>query len=125
MNVATYWSHTFLPDLIRADGVVFDFGVNDGGFSRLVAPRCFKVIGFEPDPAWHEPHELPENVLVLPKALAATAGKLPFHLNREKCSSLHYTDATATTVDVPAITLDTQWLDLKFLTPFKTILAHW
>ena len=45
MNVETYWSHSFLPELVRPTGVVFDFGVNGGGFSELMSPRCRVVIG--------------------------------------------------------------------------------
>ena len=105
MKVESYWGHTFLPDLIRPDGVVFDFGVYDGGFSELVAPRCERVIGFEPDPAWRERAALPANVEVVPKALAAKRGRVRLHLNREKCSSIHYSEAAAGAAEVQTITL--------------------
>lgn len=105
MNVHVYWSHSFIPDLIRPDGLVFDFGVNEGGLSRLVAPRCRKVIGFEPDPSWKEKHLLPDNVRVLPKALAARAGMVNFNVNAGLCSSLHYAEACTKVVEVEAITL--------------------
>src|SRR5262245_15796133 len=105
MNVAYYWCHSFLPDLIRPDGVVFDFGVNDGGFTRLVAGRCRRVVGLEPDPSWQGQLKLPENVTLVPKALAAKSGALKFHVNQELCSSLHYAGESAETVEVQAITL--------------------
>lgn len=104
MNVEVYWSHSFLPELIRPDGLVFDFGVNDGGFSRVVAPRCRTVIGFEPDPTWHDRLALPANVRVIAKALAAHAGHHRFHVNAQKCSSMHFADIAATTVEVEAVT---------------------
>jgi len=105
MHVAHYWSHSFLPDFIRPDGVVFDFGVNNGGFSRLVAPRCARVLGFEPDPTWLEKVSLPGNVQVFPKALAAQTEVRSLHLNRQTCSSLHYSDADAEEVQVSTLTL--------------------
>jgi FkbM family methyltransferase len=105
MNVAHYWSHSFLPDFIRPDGVVFDFGVNNGGFSRLVAPRCARVLGFEPDPSWLEKVSLPDNVQVLPQALAAQTEVRSLHLNRSTCSSLHYSDPDSEEVQVATVTL--------------------
>lgn len=107
MNVEVYWSHSFLPGLIRRDGLVFDFGVNDGGFSRLVAPKCRMVVGFEPDPAWSGKLVLPGNVRLLQKALAARAGMLPFHVNAGLCSSMHYAEPGARVVEVEAVTLET------------------
>ncbi|MDZ4401086.1 FkbM family methyltransferase [Prosthecobacter sp.] len=91
--------------MIRHDGVVFDFGVNNGGFARLVAPKCARVVGFEADPTWLGRVSLPANVRVLPQALAAKAGTLRFHVNQATCSSLHYSDVGAETVEVPAVTL--------------------
>lgn len=105
IKVESYWSHTFLPELIRTDGAIFDFGVNDGGFSKLVAPRCRKVIGLEPDPSWNERLSLPHNVQLVPKALCAQRKMVRLHINRETCSSLHFTDPSAPTVDVEGITL--------------------
>ena len=106
MNVEVYWCHSFLPDLVRPDGLVFDFGVNDGGFSRLVAPKCRAVVGLEPDPAWESRYALPANVRVIPKALAARAGMMPFHVNEGLCSSMRYAEANAREVQVEAMTLD-------------------
>lgn len=105
MRVAEYWSHSFLPDLLRQDGVVFDFGVNDGGFARLVAPLCRTVIGFEPDPTWQGQHDVPVNVRVVPQAVAAKAGTIAFNVNRALCSSIHYAEAGTTSVRVEAVTL--------------------
>lgn len=105
MKVAVYWSHSFLPDLIRRDGVVFDFGLNDGGFTRLVAPLCKRVIAFEPDPTWQGRLSLPDNAHVEWKALAAKAGQLKLHVNRERCSSLHFTEDGSATATVEAVTL--------------------
>jgi len=105
LNVALYWSHSFLPDLIRPDGIAFDFGVNGGGFARLVAPRCRRVVGFEPDPSWQGRLSLPDNVRLVAKAISARPGKLQFHVNRETCSSLHYAEEAADTVEVEAVTL--------------------
>jgi FkbM family methyltransferase len=106
MKVSTYWSHTFLPEWIRQDGVAFDFGVNEGGFSRLMAPLCAQVIGFEPDPSWTGRHQLPENVVVHAQALSAQHGPLQFHVNKERCSSLHYAESGTETVKVTAVTLE-------------------
>lgn len=106
MNVQLYWCHSFFADLIRPDGVVFDFGVNDGGFARLVAPHCRRVIGFEPDPTWGGGRlSLPPNVLIVPKAVAAKSGTIPFHVNEGMCSSLHFAEAETKTVEVEAVTL--------------------
>ncbi len=105
MHVEQYWSHSFIPELIRPDGVVFDIGVNGGGFSELLAGRCRRVIGFEPDPSWQGRWNLPANVEVHPKALAGKTGILSFHVNTDLCSSLHYTEAGTKTVDVEAVTL--------------------
>src|SRR5262245_26011241 len=105
MRVEVYWSHSFLPDLIRPDGVVFDFGVYDGGFARLVAPRCARVVGFEPDPTWRGELSLPPNVYIVPKVLAAKGGAIPFYMNVDSCSSLHYTEPKSKIVKVEAVTL--------------------
>lgn len=105
MKVEFYWSHSFVPGLIRADGIVFDFGVNSGGFAEIAARLCRKVVGFEPDPSWQGRLRLPENVLLVQKAVAASPGRLRFNVNAEKCSSLHYADSNASTVEVEAVTL--------------------
>jgi FkbM family methyltransferase len=107
MKVESYWGHTFLPELIRSDGVIFDFGTYNGGFCKLVAPLCRRVIGFEPDPYWDGDGRLslPENVLVLRKALAAKPGLVRFNLNEAKCSSMHYFDTGARSIVADAITL--------------------
>jgi FkbM family methyltransferase len=106
MRVDLYWSHSFMPSLIRPDGVVYDFGMYDGGFARLVAPLRARILGFEPDPSWHGKLSLPSNVRVIPKALAARPGRVRFNINPETCSSLHFTDVTSETVDVEALTLN-------------------
>jgi FkbM family methyltransferase len=106
MRLASYCNHTFLPDLINPDGIVFDFGVNYGGFSGAVAPLCRRVIGFEPDPIWQGRLSLPDNVHVAPMALAAQRGRVHLRLNRKSCSSLHYSDPDAESVEVEAITLE-------------------
>jgi FkbM family methyltransferase len=95
-----------LPWLICRDGVVFDFGVYDGGFSRRVAPLCKRVVGFEPDPSWQGKLSLPDNVRVMPQALAVQAGTLRLHVNRKMCSSLHYADVDAAGIEVAAISLE-------------------
>ena len=106
LAVQRYWGHTYLPALIRKDGVVFDFGVNDGGFSRLLAPHCKRVIGFEPDPSWKDRLSLPSNVEVHPQALAADGETVQINLNKTTCSSLHYADRDAESIRVPAISLE-------------------
>jgi FkbM family methyltransferase len=106
MNVETYWSHSFVPSLVRADGVVFDLGVNDGGFARLMAPRCREVIGYEPDPRWRGAIDVPANVRIEAKAIAAKPGTVSFHVNPRLCSSSHYTEPGARTIDVEAVTLE-------------------
>lgn len=106
MNVETYWGHTFLPDLIRPDGVAFDFGVNSGGLARLIAPRCRRVIGFEPDPTWHGKLVLPDNVDLRPLALAARRGTVELNVNPATCSSLHYGDPQGARIAVSSMTLE-------------------
>jgi FkbM family methyltransferase len=106
LAVQTYWGHTYLPGCIRPDGFVFDFGVNDGGFSRLVAPLCKRVIGFEPDPDWQGMLSVPRNVRVLPQALAAGIGTVRLNMNKKKCSSLHYADDDAVGIEVPAMSFE-------------------
>ena len=107
MTVTVYWSHSFLSDLIRPDGLVFDFGFNDGGFTRLLAPKCKRVIGFEPDPRWQNRQSLPDNAHLEQKALAARRGKLRLHVNKEwQCASLHYAESDANAVEVEAVTLE-------------------
>ena len=86
--------------------MIFDFGVHDGGFSRLVAPLCERVVGFEPDPSWQGRLSLPKNVRVLPQALAARAGTVRLNVNKKKCSSLHYADDDSIEIEVPAISLE-------------------
>src|SRR5262245_6361472 len=105
MRIETYWCHSFIPELIMPDGIAFDLGVYDGGFSRLVAPRCGKVIGFEPDPRWHSPSQLPHHVTIVPKAIFTRSGRRPFIINTEKCSSLHYSDTSPIYIDVETVTL--------------------
>ncbi len=95
-----------MPELMRSDGWVFDFGVNSGGFAEIAARLCRKVVGFEPDPSWQgRLQHLPDNVLLVQKAVAAAPGRLHFNVNAEKCSSLHYADSNASTVEVEAVTL--------------------
>jgi FkbM family methyltransferase len=110
-------NHTFLPDLIRPDGAVFDLGLGEGQFSARVAARCGQVFGLEPDPIHTSGLALPANVTVLPKAIGAKRGRRRLHLNREKCSSLHYSDADAGALEVEAITLS----DVLALTPNERI----
>lgn len=105
MKVESYWSHSFVPGLMRADGIVFDFGVNSGGFAEIAARLCRKVVGFEPDPSWQGRLRLPDNVTLLSKAVAAEQGMLRLHVNTDKCSSLHYADTDAALAEVEAITL--------------------
>lgn len=88
------YSHV-LAHLIRPDGVVFDFGVSEGRFSTRVA-----ILGLEPDPGWTARRLLPDNVMVVPKALGADGGIIRLHLNREKCSSLHCSDPDAASLEV-------------------------
>ena len=105
MRIEHYWGHSFLPDLIQPDGIVFDFGVYDGGFSRLVAPHCARVIGFEPDPSrQYTSLPLPQNVRIITKAIAAKPGAMSFYVNSQLCSSLHYTEEQSKVVEVETVT---------------------
>jgi FkbM family methyltransferase len=108
MRTRSFWSHTFLLDLIRPNGVIFDFGVNYGGFSDMAAALCDRVIGFEPNPYWRENKiALPKNVTVLDKAIASKAGIRSFYLDHKggPKSSLQPKEGMQT-VDVEAITLE-------------------
>ena len=105
MQVEVYWSHSFLPGLIRPQGIVFDIGVNSGGLPEQVAGRCRRVIGFEPDPVWHASYVLPPNVQVWSKALAASRGTMRLNVNPKLCSSLHYQESASTSVEVETVTL--------------------
>ena len=72
----------------------------------MVAPLCQRVICLEPDPYWEDREiSLPDNVLVIRKALAAKRGPVRLNLNPEKCASMHYVEAGARPVEVDAITL--------------------
>lgn len=105
MHVEMYWSHSFISEMVRPDGVVFDIGVNDGGFSRLIAPRCRAVVGYEPDPRW-QGLQVPPNVTIVPKAVAARPGRMTFHVNKELCSSMHFAESGSRAIDVEAVTLE-------------------
>jgi FkbM family methyltransferase len=105
LDVELYWSHSFLPNLVRGDGLVFDSGVNNGGSSRLLAARCHQVIGFEPDPRWQGAITLPDNVTVIPKTLSATRGRKQFYLNPPESSSLQYEHPDVHSVEVETLTL--------------------
>jgi FkbM family methyltransferase len=105
MRVGNYWSHSLLLDCIRVNGIALDFGVHDGGFARFIAPYCRGIIGFEPDPYWHDACWLPANMKLVRKALAARSGTLRFHVNENMCSSLHYAELNAKAINVDAITL--------------------
>ncbi len=104
-KVATYWSHSFIPELVRTDGVAFDFGANYGGFSCAIASCCGRVFAFEPDPTWRGRLDLPANVTLFEKAVAAKRGTIRLFVNSTTCSSLHYADGRHTLADVDAITL--------------------
>ena len=106
MKTQSYWSHTFIPELVRPDGTTFDFGVNNGGFCNFVAPLCQEVIGFEPDPNLFEALSVPKNVTVYRKALAAKRGLVNLNVNSQKCSSLHYSDRYSRRVQAEAVTLE-------------------
>lgn len=106
MRINQYWSHSFLPDLIRPDGIVIDIGAYDGGFSRLVAPICARVLAYEADPSWLSRPTLPSNVQVFPQAIAAKPGRMHFNVNKNLCSSLHFSEDSTRKVEVEAVTLD-------------------
>lgn len=106
MNVEVYWSHSFLSDRLRPGGLVFDVGVNDGGFSRLMAAKGMTVVGFEPDPEWATKLVLPENVRLIAKAVAATAGRRHLYVNQGLCSSMHYSEGSGRSVEIDAVTLE-------------------
>lgn len=104
-KVANCWGHSFIPELIRPGGVAFDFGANCGGFSRAIASHCERVFAFEPDPTWRGRLELPSNVTLFEKAVAAKQGPIRLFINAATCSSLHYADDGHALAHVEAITL--------------------
>lgn len=106
IRVSEYWSHSYIPDLIRREGTVIDIGANNAGFSRRVAHLCKRVIGFEPDPSRINSIVLPANMEMVAKAVAAESGHVPLFLNREKCPSLHFEEGDTTHIEVEAITLE-------------------
>lgn len=110
MKIGYFWAHTFLKDRIRPDDVVFDIGMNYGGFTQVIGPLCQHVFGFEPNAFWNDQRPpLPPNVTVINKAVAVSRGILTFHLEPAggPSSSLHLSasKAGASRVDVEAITL--------------------
>src|SRR5439155_2597358 len=82
MQLGHFWGHTFLQDRIRQTDTVFDVGMNYGGFSKIVAPLCRRVIGYEPNEFWDGRRpSLPANVTIVNKAIAATKGLPSFQLD--------------------------------------------
>jgi len=110
MRIGSFWSHTFILDLIRPNGTIFDFGVNYGGFSEIAAALCERVIGFEANPYWQQNMmALPKNVTVVSKAIAAKRGNATFYVEDQggPHSSLHKrAEEEKQTAIVEAITLD-------------------
>ena len=110
MRIGTFWAHTFLLDIIRPKGTIFDFGLNYGGFSNMAAGLCEHVFAFEPNPFWSRERgngiALPRNVTIVPKAIAAKSGTYTFYLEPEggTNSSLHK-EHTGTRLD-EAVTVD-------------------
>jgi FkbM family methyltransferase len=107
MRIGHFWGHTFLEDRIRPSDTVFDIGLNYGGFSLIVAPFCRRVIGYEPNFYWNDRRpELPANVTVVNKAVAANKGTVTFYCGQngspnstilkaaaDKDSSVHQVEA--------------------------------
>lgn len=106
MYVEQYWSHSYIPVLIRSDGVVIDIGFYGGGFSERIAARCRRVVAFEPDPRCQGvPAEL-TNVVVIPKAIGGNGGLRMLSVNTDKCSSFHHSDAASPKIAVETVTFE-------------------
>ena len=106
MYVDQYWSHSYIPSLVRADGYLIDIGFYGGGFSSHLSPRCKGILAFEPDPRWQRAPSSLRNVTVVPKAIGATAGMRKLFLNDAQCSSFHHGEPSARSIEVQAITLE-------------------
>lgn len=105
MFVEQYWSHSYIPHLIRPDGVVIDLGFYGGGFAARVASRCRRVVAFEPDPRCQTVPVALTNVLVIPKAIGRTNGLRKLSVNTDRCSSFHHFDAASREFEVETVTL--------------------
>jgi FkbM family methyltransferase len=95
--------HSYIPCLIDKESVILDFGLNRGKFAGAVSPACFAVIGFEPDRSVIDERELPKNVEVVIKAVAAVGDRVTFFLGQDQCSSMHFKGTDTSTTEVPAI----------------------
>lgn len=105
MKVARYWGHSFVPALLRRDGTAFDFGANNGGFSRRISPLCAHVYAYEPTLAARGRLDLPDNVTMIEQAVAAREGRMRFFVNSDRRASAHFAEPGAAAAEVEAVTL--------------------
>jgi FkbM family methyltransferase len=125
MRLSNYLNHTILIEPLRErPPVVVDCGANHGEFAAWVR-REFdaRVYGYEPDPRLFAQLAAAQTdeVMFIPKAIAAHEGTAQLNLGVSQCSSIHYvdaqSDAAAETVQTVTLAgefarLGLEWVDL-------------
>lgn len=110
MKIALSCGHTFLVNLIKASGVVLDFGVNNGWFSQWIAQHTqARIYGYEADPRLFIRLPAVDNATFLNVAVAADDGTLPFFLGDSMCSSCVYAQVAGKDgqISIPANCIET------------------
>lgn len=99
--------HSYLPDAIRRDGVVFDLGANRGDFARAMVDRfdC-TVHAMEPVPAFHRTLRDIPGVQVHPYCLAPSGGEVVLHVPEDGDATLYPEERSILSkISVPGMTL--------------------
>jgi FkbM family methyltransferase len=81
--------HTYLPNLLSADSVIFDFGANYGDFSHGIISRfgC-NVYAAEPLRSIRQSIKQSDSLKLLPVAIGGANGSARLHVFRKRCASL-------------------------------------
>jgi FkbM family methyltransferase len=90
--------HSYLPNLLGSDSVVFDFGANHGDFSHgLISRFGCRIYAAEPLASLRESIKASDRLNLMPVAIGATNGTARLHVFPTRCASL--LDARAQDID--------------------------
>lgn len=100
--------HSFVVDLLDADKVSVDLGVNCGAFAANVIKRYgVRVVGAEPVPQLYRQLKTGPNLVVEQVAVTSSTGETTLFVNNRRCASVRdeLAEDDAQLIIVPAVTL--------------------